>query len=72
VVIGDQSYMHDLIDVYAEGVLKRNDLTVAAGTFSAVAFTVTVGDGQLNLLFHDDGGTDLNWVINAVIIEPAS
>jgi fibronectin type 3 domain-containing protein len=71
-VVGDNSYTHDLIDIYAEGILKRNDLTAAKGTFSGVLFTVTVSDGQLNLLFHDDGGTDGNWVINAIVIEPVS
>jgi len=71
-VIGDYSYTHDLMDVYAEGVLEVNDLTVAVGTFSELVFTVTVSDGQLNLGFHDDGGIDVNWVINAITLEPVS
>jgi serine protease len=69
-VLGDQNYMHDLIDIYAEGVLKANNVYAAAGTFVEVTFTVTVSDGQLNLLFHDDGGVDANWVINALVMEP--
>jgi hypothetical protein len=64
--------MHDLIDVSAEGVLQVNQLTVGAGTFSTQVFTVTVNDGQLNLLFHDAGGSDSNWVINAIIVQPAA
>jgi fibronectin type 3 domain-containing protein len=69
-LVGDQSYVHDLIDVYAEGFLEANDVSAAAGTFSEVVFTVTVSDGQLNLLFHDDGGADANWVINAIAVAP--
>jgi fibronectin type 3 domain-containing protein len=68
--IGDNSYTHDLIDVYAENVLQVNHLTVSAGTFSGRVFIVTVGDGQLNIRFHDAGGSDPNWVINAIKIEP--
>lgn len=71
-VIGDQGYMHDLIDVSAEGILQVNQLTVSAGKFSTQVFTVTVSDGQLNLKFHDAGGSDSNWVINAIIIQPAA
>jgi|GEM_PF-2791175 len=70
--IGDQSYMHDLIDVFAEGILQVNHLTVSAGTFSTQVFTVTVSDGQLNLKFHDAGGSDGNWVINAIIVQQAA
>jgi len=52
--------------------LKVNDLTVAKGVFEERVFTVTVSDGQLNLRFHDDGGTDSNWICNAIMIEPSS
>jgi hypothetical protein len=45
-----------------------NGLTVPAGAFTAVTFTVTVNDGQLNIAFHDGGGIDGNWVINSVTI----
>jgi hypothetical protein len=45
-------------------------LTVNAGTFSAQVFTVTVSDGQLNIKFHEAGGSDGNWVINAITIQP--
>jgi hypothetical protein len=71
-IIGDQSYLHDLIDAYAEGVLQVNHLTVSAGTFSTQVFTVTVNDGQLNIKFHKNGGLDGNWVINSIIIEPTA
>lgn len=69
VILGDYSFMHDKIDLYAEGILKVDDLTVPTGTFGEVTFTVTVTNGQLNLMFHDDGGSDPNWVVNAILIE---
>jgi hypothetical protein len=42
----------------------------AAGTFQQGTKVITVSDGQLNLRILDDGGTDLNWVLNAITIEP--
>ena len=68
VVLGDQGYMHDQVDVYAEGVLVVNDLTVLAGSFQEVTFEIAVADGQLNLRIVDDGGVDPNWVLNALTI----
>jgi len=69
VIIGDQNYMHDQIDVYAEDILVINDLTAAAGSFQQETFGTTVTDGQLNIRIHDNGGTDPNWIINSLIIE---
>jgi fibronectin type 3 domain-containing protein len=68
-VIGDQNYMHDKINVYGEAGLMVNDLTVPSGTFKEVTFTVTVSDGQLNITLHDNGGADPNWVINSMTVE---
>jgi fibronectin type 3 domain-containing protein/nitrous oxidase accessory protein NosD len=68
VVVGDQSFMHDMIDVYAEGVLKVNGLTAPAGSFQEVSFNVSVNDGQLNLRILDSGGTDVNWVLNVLTV----
>jgi fibronectin type 3 domain-containing protein/pimeloyl-ACP methyl ester carboxylesterase len=67
-VIGDQSYMHDQIDIYAEGVLVINDLTALAGSFRETSFRMTIADGQLNLRIVDDGGADPNWVLNALTV----
>ena len=69
VIIGDQDQMHDQIDVYAEDILKINDLVAAAGTFQEVSFGTKVADGQLNITILDDGGTDPYWVINTMTIE---
>jgi len=68
ITIGDQSYMHDIIDVYAEDILKIDDLTATTGTFQEVTFYTTITDGQLNLRILDDGGTNPIWVITALTI----
>jgi hypothetical protein len=72
ITLKDQDYSHDMIDVYAEEVLESNDVNSAAGSFQEIIFETTVADGQLNLRIRDDGGTDLNWVINALTIVVAS
>jgi len=69
--MGDMQFPHDKMDVYAEGVLVENDISTAAGEVLFLRPSdVTVTDNQLNLLFHDDGGTDRNWVVNGIIIAP--
>jgi fibronectin type 3 domain-containing protein len=70
ITIGDQDYMHDNIDVYAENTLVINDLTITASSFQEKTYEANVSDRQLNLRILDDGGTDLNWVLNAITIEP--
>ncbi len=72
VTIGDQIYTQDNTDVYAEDILKIDDLTVTAGTFQEISFYTTISDGQLNLRILDDGGTIPYWTINAVTIQPGS
>jgi hypothetical protein len=71
VIIGDQNFMHDMIDVYAEGNLEINNLISAAGSFQQETFWAAVIDGQLNIRIQDDGGTDPNWVINSLSIQPS-
>jgi len=70
IIVGDQNYGHDLIDVYAEDTLKINDLITTAGTFQEQTFWVTIADGQLNITIHDDGGAGIFWVLNAITITP--
>jgi hypothetical protein len=69
VTLGDENYPHDLIDVFAEGGLVVNDLSTSAGVFAVRTFSVVVSDGQLNLKFHDGGGSSVHWIINAITIE---
>jgi len=66
ITFGDAAMGHDLEDVYAEGALKLNNITTTGSQFRTETFVVTVNDGQLNLGFHDDGGSDSNWCINAI------
>ena len=65
---GDASYAHDNIDVFAEGDLIIDDLTISAAEYVTKSFIITVSDGQLTLTFHDDGGTDQNWVVCGVSV----
>lgn len=64
VYIYDKSYMHDNIQVFAEGASQFTTGGIAAGNLVTQTFTVSVGgDGQLDLTFHDAGGTNPHWVI---------
>ena len=65
---GDASNAHDDIDVFAEGDLIIDDLTISAAEYVTKSFIITVSDGQLTLTFHDDGGTDQNWVVCGVSV----
>ncbi|MBM4274023.1 MAG: hypothetical protein FJ134_06130 [Deltaproteobacteria bacterium] len=64
----DKSWTHDRIQVSAEGVLKVDIFELPYGTTRSEVFTTDVADGQLNLTFHDGGGTDLSWIINGMDI----
>lgn len=66
--IGDMQYPHDKMDISVEGVLVLDDISSAAGEVKELSFSTTVSDGTLDILFHDDGGTDPNWVINGLKI----
>ena len=72
ITIGDQLYLHDKIDVYAEDIQKINDLSTVAGVFQELTFYVTVSDEQLNIRILDQGGVQPDWVINALTIVPGS
>jgi hypothetical protein len=68
VFLGDMSYAHDDVDVYAEGILKLDDVNTSAGEIKRLSFLVPVSDGQLNVLFNDSGGSDPNWVCVGLIV----
>jgi hypothetical protein len=71
IFIGDRgAFAHDDIDVSAEGMVKLADIDTAPGEVKPFEFDVTVTDGQLHLLFEDSGGTDPNWVVNALYVRP--
>jgi len=73
IFMGDKGpYAHDKMSVLAEDVVKVDNVDTAPGEIKAFKFEVTVTDGQLNLLFHDGGGTDPYWVVNAIYVRPAN
>jgi MYXO-CTERM domain-containing protein len=63
VYIYDLTHTHDLIDVSAEGVLKLSAVTTTPAAPVIETFDTPVADGQLNLLIHNGGGSDPNWVL---------
>ena len=68
VFLGDMSYAHDDVDVYAEGILKLDDVNISAGEIKRLSFLLPVSDGQLNVLFNDSEGSDPNWVCVGLIV----
>jgi len=72
ITLGDQSYTHDLIDVYAENTIIIDGATTLAGSFQQILTHITIEDHQLNLKIADDGGTDENWVITDLVLHLAN
>lgn len=72
--MGDADNLHDLMGVRAEGELITSSINSPAGQYSYVSesggsasptsFNVVVLDGELNIEFFDNGGSDANWVLN--------
>ncbi|MBD3155822.1 MAG: hypothetical protein GF368_04150 [Candidatus Aenigmarchaeota archaeon] len=69
VLLGDLSYSHDNMDVFAEGDLKLDDISTSSGQIEWLDFFVNVNDATLNMEFSDDGGIDPNWVSEGLIIK---
>lgn len=65
--VGDASYRHDQQGIILEGV-QRDSITTAVGQFIVRTYRVAVSDGQLTLRLRDLGGTDVNAVVNAMVI----
>jgi len=70
VYFGDAGWASDLVDITAEGAATAqwDDISTAVGEFKAETHKVTVLDGQLNLVFHDAGGTSSFWLIDGIEI----
>jgi len=65
----DANYLHDNMQVRAEGQVKLSNQTFGASAGNDTrTFNVTVTDGQLDLEFSDQGGNDRNWVLNRIVI----
>lgn len=68
-ILGDPSAIHDLMQVTAEGTLMATVSANPPGEYAvSTTFNTTVSDGQLNLSFHDAGGSDPNVTLEGVII----
>ena len=57
-----------IASTFIQKMLVVDGLTAPAGMFIEVSFIVAVNDGQLNITLHDNGGSDVNWVINSLVI----
>lgn len=72
VLLGDKSYAHDNMNVYAEGVWKLKNINTAAGEIKRLNFSTTVTDNKLDIMFNDGGGTDPYWIVDGLIIKSAN
>lgn len=71
-IMGDQDYAHDQVQVRANGVVAASNVSNAEGNWTTVTFAVTVSNGSLVLEFSDTGGADSSWVVNAADIVSGS
>jgi len=74
VYLGDKgAFAHDDVFIDAEaGSWDLSDVDTTAGEVKVLTFGITVSDGQLNILFRDNGGADPNWVSEGLIIKPST
>ena len=73
------TFFHDQMGVRAEGNLISNSITSPIGQYSYVDengasagptnFDVIVTDGEINFEFSDNGGSDVNWVVNRLVMQ---
>ena len=66
---GDKAYRHDKMTVKVNGRVVMQDMTVEAGALLTQTVDVVVSSNRLDIEFSRQG-TDPNWVINALTIEP--
>jgi len=66
---GDADVAHDQLQVSAEGQLVASGISSDVGEVVERSFLTTVNDGGLTLRFADGGGSNPDWVINALTIE---
>jgi PKD repeat protein len=65
--MGNMKWSHDQIEVSLEGVVKEV-VTTPLNQVVQKVYSVTVQDGQLTLRLRDLGGSDVNAVINALVV----
>ncbi len=73
-ILGDPAYAHDQVDILIGGtsVLGGKLVSNAAGQWTSVTVTTTVTANTLSLQFLDRGGSDPNFVLNALQFRPIS
>ncbi len=71
VISGDAAGKHDQMAISIEGVVAAT-VTANAGQYPATTVRKQVTDGQLTVLLKDNGGSDVNVVINALDITPVT
>ncbi|MDH8702453.1 hypothetical protein M2138_001817 [Dysgonomonadaceae bacterium PH5-43] len=70
VMQGDNDYAHDNMRTTVNGEIKINSVSAAKGEFVVSDFEVKVEDNLMEFKFSDEGGSDANWVLNSIRIEP--
>jgi len=67
---GEFTYNHDQMQVSAEdGAVVSDVINAPPQTYPETVLEVEVTDGVLNLVFDDLGGSDINWVVNSLVLE---
>ena len=67
VLMGDMLFAHDDMSVTIEGNVS-GDIDSNVGQIQVRTFIVSITDGQLNIIFSDTGGANLDWVVNGIEI----
>lgn len=67
--MGDATNPHDNMQVSAEGKVKHRNVSSLTREFSYANFEIVVNDGELNFEFSDNGGSDVNWVLNRLSLK---
>ncbi len=70
VYFGDMSFAHDDVSVEIEGQVVFSNVDTAAGEIKALtAWIGNVNDGQINIVFKDEGGSNIHWTIAGVDVK---
>ncbi len=67
---GDMSYPHDMMNIYVNDLLKSSSVSSTTGNYSTSEFDVDIIGEIMEIKFEDGGGSDGNWVINSLKVEP--
>ena len=70
ITMGDQMYAHNNMSLSANGTVLAANISTAAGSYYTNTATVSVTNGTMSFDVADNGGSDINWVINAITIQP--